>query len=365
MSKDYVASFKVDPEDKLDYGVKGMKWGVRRDLQKLAPSERKGYLAQKDAKWLAKVESNPKLAKVSRKAAREARRLTKKLKKDYKERGINIKKDALARSRYDSELKNILENSLDKAAYKVHKFPPSRLSEVAVHRHPDGTITAIVRPRTNRKIVKQQGKIAKADAKKARAIQHADLDETPEDSYDGMAFVLVVDGEGFVDDLSIEGIVEHDDLVGEYSGSLTLEEADKLDYGIKGMKWGIRRSKSELRSGKSSDDDAPKKPSGPETSGEKYKRLLAEAKKGGANSLSEADLKFVNSRTDAISKINKINAANPNWIKEAAKEAGKQAVKRSMNEISAAVVDKYVTTPLVTGIKIAPESPKGKKKSKK
>lgn len=230
------------------FGVKGMRWGVRRDAKKLGGTAAYAKAKVRDDAWAAKVEANPKLGKVSAKAARQAKRLTKKLKKDYKDQGINLKKDALARSRYDTELKNILQNSLDKAAYKVHKNSPSGLSEVAIHRHPDGSITAIVQPRHNAKLVKQKGKIAKRDARTAKReekdalrqdalfdlvgdILHAEL-ESADGLYDGLKFILEADDEGYVDDISVEG----DDL------SQSDEELDDelAHFGVKGMKWGVR-----------------------------------------------------------------------------------------------------------------------------
>lgn len=241
-----LAQHGLSSSDSLEhYGTKGMKWGVRRALQKMPAGDRTAFLAAKDAKWVAKVEAKPKLDKISRVAARDAKRQTKKLREDYKERGWNIKKDSLARTRYDTELKSILENSLDKAAYKVHKYPPSRLREISIHRHPDGTIDASIVARMNAKIVRQQGKINRADTKRANAerkaeakrleeqarqkaaVSHAADDDTQdaETDFDDLVFRLTVDEEGFVSDVQAPG---------EISGTLA-------HYGIKGMRWGIRR----------------------------------------------------------------------------------------------------------------------------
>lgn len=237
------------------YGVKGMRWGVRRSLKKMAPADREAYLKQKDAKWRAKVEADPKLGKISAKASRIAKKETKKLNRDYKDRGINLKKDAIQRNRYDMELKSVLERSLDTASYKVHKYPPSRLFEVQIHRHPDGSITSMIGQRHNAKLVKQQGKIAKYDRRQAKkavrvakkegaAISHAapevvGLPGTLEDygDFEDMQFYLPIDEEGYVTDVS--------------SPSDVLEQMDAVDeflahYGVKGMRWGVRRSDKAL-----------------------------------------------------------------------------------------------------------------------
>lgn len=245
-------------EDSLEhYGTKGMKWGVRKKLAKMPAGERGAFLKNKDAKWLEKVEANPKLSKVSRIAARDAKKMTKKLKQDYKRRGMNIKKDRLAMTRYDAELRDILTMALDRASYKVHKTSPSRLNEVEMHRHPDGTITAMVVARKNAKIVKQFGKIAKSDEKRASAekkatakaanaakksISHADDVDVNDEDFVGLGFLMTTDEEGFVDDIQTPfDSIEHgeSDIEAYFASD---EDLDALmHYGIKGMKWGVRR----------------------------------------------------------------------------------------------------------------------------
>lgn len=208
------------------YGTRGMRWGFRRSLRGTHPSARAALITKKDAKWSGKVNRNPKLSKVSRIAARDTKKLVKKTNKDYKARGLNIKKDPLARSRYDSEINGHLQNSLGRAANRVHKVSPSRLSEVAIHRHPDGRIMATIVPRTNAKLTKQFGKIARTDARTAKseakvakreekaAVTHADDDVTEED-FLGLEFMFLTDEDDFVTDVVTpfdEDEVSHMDL---------------------------------------------------------------------------------------------------------------------------------------------------------
>lgn len=227
----------------IHYGRKGMKWGVRRDAKALGGAAAYAKAKTRDAAWAAKVEANPKLGKVSAKANRIARRLTKKLKKDYKANGYNLRKDSLARSRYDSELKDILQNSLDKASYKVHKNSPSRLSEVSIHRHPDGSIIAIVQPRQNRKLVKQQGQIARRDAKRAESeLRQADPDmiEDEDGLYDDLVFTMTTDDEGYVDDISVPFDELSQSEIDEIDNMSDLDDV-LIHYGRLGMRWGVRR----------------------------------------------------------------------------------------------------------------------------
>lgn len=419
---DYLAALQQEPEDAVQYGVQGMRWGVRRALTNMPASQRKAYVDAKDAKWKAKVEANPKLAKVSRVAARDARKLTKQLKKDYKESGQDIKKSNLARTRYDAELKNILEQSLEKASHKVHGMSRTRLSEVSIHRHPDGTIMANITSRHNAKLTKQRGKIAKADAKaakKAASMEHADLEEADDDDYTGLRFIMLVDDEGFVDDIVTNDDLEHSDIP-DYLGARLLEDGDKLDYGILGMKWGRRRTDAQiakdtanrkasgekvtpsdkadgvatlLRNKKTGDfheknpdgsagkviatkadvnpdgsinvSSAPKnmQPSSPgtkaitgeESSSQRYSRLQAQAKQGKASQMSEQDLKFFNARTEALAKVNKMNESNPSWLAATSKKVLQQAAQNTMQSVADGVAKKYISGPILDGINKAAE----------
>lgn len=332
----------------MHYGVKGMKWGVRRELKKLAPSERQAYVTAKDAKWTEKVNANPKLAKVSRIAARDAKRQTKKLKADYKARGLNVRKPGLDQNRYDNELKGILEHSLDRASYRVHKTSPSRLSEVQIHRHPDGSIEATIVPRTNAKIVKQRGQIARADekaakaakkaaaaeAKRAASVSHAADDEITDESFFGLGFMLVPDDEGFVDDiLTPFDEMQHDAFQEEMDATL-------MHYGVKGMKWGVRKRRSTTPVNTDPTDVTIKShPGGKiETSGGRNQPPHDDAKKAAAyrqqarasspSTLSNQQLRALLERTKLESEYAKIRAAEL----EAAKSPARKFLEKFLAE---------------------------------
>ena len=226
------------------YGVKGMKWGVRRDLKKLSTKkERESYISQKDSKWKAKTEDPKRAVRAAKRASRDATRMTKKLNKKYKEMGyklkgnslrknnINNRKNRLARSQYDSELRGVLESSLDSAAYKVYKNSPSRLYQVDLKRGLDGTISANVVPRQNAKLDKQRASITN----KARKLKHSD------DGVKDLAIKLVEDEDGFVIDVQLP---EFDLELAETETTMEHTEINELGadflahYGVKGMKWG-------------------------------------------------------------------------------------------------------------------------------
>lgn len=369
------------PDDFLaHYGKRGMKWGVRGDLKKLDAPARASYLKTKDAAWKNKVEANPKLSKVSRIAARDAKRRTKKLKADYKAQGKSIRRDLLARTRYDNELKTILEQSLDRASFKVHKTSPSRLNEVVIHRHPDGSMTATIAARSNAKIVKQFGRIAKADenrakdAKKAEVraakVVHTAIDEVTESTFIGLEFLLVTDDEGFVDDIitPFDSDAEHDDLEGDdllddlitdMSFSNELKQSDLLPvvgvvdnflahYGKVGMKWGRRRRADAhtinlLRKQANSEDH----------------NAAHDLKGKSLNSLSNAQIKTINSRMQLETTYKNLTAKPPT--------KGERFIKNLLKHgTTAQSVYSLATSPMVKngmlalGLAYAPKHSKGK-----
>lgn len=229
------------------YGVKGMKWGVRRDLKKLPTKKaREAYVAEKDAKWRTKTEDPKKAIRAARRASRDATRMTRKLNKKYKDMGyklkgnslrknnINNRKNRLVRNQYDIELKGVIESSLDSAAYRVYKNSPSRLYQVNLSRDLDGTVSAKITPRQNAKLDKQRASITN----KARKMKHSD--EGTQDLYVKME----EDEDGFVVDIQLPEFdleLAEDEVALDHSDLSDLGSDFLQHYGVKGMKWGVRK----------------------------------------------------------------------------------------------------------------------------
>jgi hypothetical protein len=135
--------------------------------------------------------------------------------------------------------------------------------------------------------------------------------------------------------------LEHD-----YLGKLEVDPKDKLDFGVKGMKWGIRKSDSSSSSSTSSTTH-PSTHSANETSADRYNRLLSQVKEKGGNSLTDEELRFVNNRGDAIARVQRLSADKPNWIQEAAKDVLQQAAKKTMKTVAANLSKKYIADQLV------------------
>lgn len=154
----------------------------------------------------------------------------------------------------------------------------------------------------------------------------------------------------------------------DYLAMTQVEPEDREDHGIMGMKWGRRRSEAQLADAvktraaagakvtptakaktvlaKDSTPDhlATVKDAAPETSQARYNRLARQVKEtGSSHKLSDADLKFLNSRTEAMAKVNKMFGKKPNWIAAAAKDVAQNTAKQQMAAISASLANKYIT----------------------
>lgn len=136
----------------------------------------------------------------------------------------------------------------------------------------------------------------------------------------------------------------------DYLANLRAEPGDRVDHGIKGQKWGIRRSSAQLRSAKKMGppDHLAKAPSNHvESAPERYDRLTKLAKAGHTNHMSEDDLRFYNNRTDAIAKVNRLHQKDPNWLGDATKKVLLKTTQKSMQAVASAVANKYIDQPLI------------------
>lgn len=136
---------------------------------------------------------------------------------------------------------------------------------------------------------------------------------------------------------------EHD-----YLGKLELDPKDKLDYGVPGMKWGQRKSDATGTSKSSGSKPIPKAPAN-ENSAQKYDRLRAQIKSHGPNSLEPDELNFVNARTEAIAKINKMNIASPGWLTDTSKVILQETTKTLMKDLAVKAGKEFIVKPLIKG----------------
>jgi len=160
-----------------------------------------------------------------------------------------------------------------------------------------------------------------------------------------------------------------------YLAFLQKEPEDAEQHGIMGMKWGRRRTDAQLASDTKSRaaeghkvtptkkaaaaTAGLKAATGEETSSARYSRLAAQAKSGKAHEMTEADLKFFNARTEALTKINKLNERNPSWLSTTSKKVLQQAAQNTMQSVADGVAKKYISGPILESLP-APKPPEPK-----
>jgi hypothetical protein len=237
----------------LHFGVKGMKWGVRRDaasrkgmklkdrskLKKMSNSkDGEKYLDERDSKWLEKVKDKTKVQQVAKATAKDMKKINKQLKKEY---GSDVKRtfDRKAQAKFQREMKDAYDDIVSAHAYRVYKMSPTRTREVEIQPGKGGTLKAVVVDRQNAKLAKQRASISKSMTKnRKRELNHSALDaEESVDDLKDMFFIITVDKDGFPDNV----ISPFDDLE-QNDGDETL-----LHYGVKGMQWGVRKSPEQLK----------------------------------------------------------------------------------------------------------------------
>lgn len=273
-----------EEEKLLHYGVQGMKWGVRksasrrlnratnklnssynkglkgtdkRALKKITSSTaRKKYLDDKDAKWLDKVKDDKKVQKVSAKTARDMKRVGKELKAEYGG-GLSRSLHPRNRAKFQNDLQQAYQEVLSANTYSVYKMSPTRTKQVTIKSMGDGTLKAVVENRSTAKLDRQMSKVTKGALKNEQRELKKSLKHSDEDLeiLDGMVFVITTDEQGWPDDVlefTEDTMTQSDDDT--YISDPLPTELTLVQFGVKGMRWGIRKKR------KDSGSDEPAKP---------------------------------------------------------------------------------------------------------
>lgn len=298
------------------YGVKGMKWGVRKSPEaKAAKAEKK--LVKADKKWEKQQFTFNQGIKRHNEMATLVNANVDRFNNDPRWVGKNLLLDKKADQEYTEAFnKEVLEPAFRIAVERVHGTSPSGRLKMDVKKQPDGTLQMYVR---------------KNDAK------HAD---------DGMGtylFSVTYDANGFIVSLApkIDSLQQADEFVGDF-----LEH-----YGVKGMKWGVR--KSNVPAGETRVTQKGKKLKGeggkglpPHEDATKAAVSKQKMKGSGIQSLSNKELKELHQRMNLeqnvreLSMKEKQSTANPaaRFIKRTLLNSGKQEAQKASNNASAKIV---------------------------
>lgn len=326
----------------LHYGVKGMKWGVRksasrrlnratnklnssynkglkgsdkRALKKITSSTaRKKYLDEKDSKWLEKAKDDAKVQKVSKKTARDMKRVGKELKAEYGG-GIARALHPRNRAKFQNDLQSAYEEILAANTYSVYKMSPSRTKQVTIKAMGDGTLKAVVENRSTAKLDRQMAKVTKGalryeQRELKKSLKHSDEDL---EILDGMFFVITTDEQGWPEDVfeyTEDTLTQSDDDT--YISDTLPTERTLVHFGVKGMRWGVRKKR------KDSGSDEPAKPKklSKRQQAKEYEKLRKESNKAAKatrkefmkrSELTDAELKKKVERLELEVKFDKLS----------------------------------------------------------
>lgn len=324
------------------YGVKGMKWGVRRDLRKSrSMAERDKKIAARDASWRKSVSSTTDFNKITKRATKTAKREIKQLNLRYKEEGHKLtralftaNKDlknagSLTRQKYAGEVKTILDDQLNRAAHHYHGNSPSGLFQVEVKNSPSGGYMAEITPRSSRKLARDTARVDRKinknirkdekKAAKAASLSHASS---------ALIIDLPVDEDGFIVDVIFKEPTIKQTAVGTSEEIRSIVEAtidDIEHYGVPGMKWGVRRSQAAL------DRAAGRKPASSNDTTTKSGRKRASASR---RSLSDKDVTDLVKRLENEKKLKSLIDQDVSPGRTFAKTVMSDAGKRALTTIA-------------------------------
>lgn len=311
MAKDYLSMVSPSPSDAEHHGVKGMKWGIRKSPEAAAAKATK----KADKKYEKQFQGINGFIKVNNQFADHLNPKLEELNNTPAYKDKNLYQDKKLHDKYWNDV----EKLIDKAAAETTASFGTNASGT---RQMEVTRVGF-------------GENASWNAEVVD-IQHADTGP--------MRSVItpVVNELGQVVDLNIEypSMSHFDGDGGDFLAH----------YGVPGMKWGIRKPSSSAgsTSGGSTSKSIPKAPAN-ETHGQKYDRLRMQVKTHGTNSLSQEELNFVNARTEAIAKINKMNVSSPGWLTDASKVVLQETTKTLMKDLAVKAGKQFIVKPLITG----------------
>lgn len=289
--------------DIVNSGVKGMKWGVRKDAGHVGQKAKTKTIAKLDKKFekeVARTNSGSASMAYRNAAVKRINSRIEELGDSDKYRNIDLlNAKGTIKADYDRDAQAVIVRSIEDATREIYGSNAS------------GTKKGVYNADTDR--------IDIVD----RDVQHAD------DGTD-VTVLLTRDDKGHI--VSVEVVPYDPDL--EHSG-------------VKGMKWGVRKDnpdKAVRKADKAAQKIGERSPSskGPESTADRYTRLLTKARAQGANSFTDEELQFVTKRGDAINKINRLNERKPNWIAELAQQQIKQTAQKQMRVVSDDMTKKYV-----------------------
>ena len=229
------------------HGVKGMKWGVRRNRNgKIKARATMTKKAIKDSEWLENPSArgksfNASYNKTYKAAAWKIRKGIRKINRQPEYKGQNFKERSPLRTKYYRDISSMIETQLNSSATR-HGRSPNKKFQMAFSMDVDKQAAPTVTVRLND--TRQGHKSARKEAQTARKRRVSHEDDS---SMLSLVLPLSLDDSGYITDINIDSIGEVLELDSSEEipldhDSLDQEFSDFLEHhGIMGMKWGVRR----------------------------------------------------------------------------------------------------------------------------
>ena len=340
---------EVVPSEIKHYGVKGMKWGVRRKTfsGKAAARTTLARSTLKSATWAARASGQPMgqsevYHQVYRGAASKIRQGTRALNRDPKYKNANFRKDSSLRKQYYDDYSKMVVQQLNASATRNGRSPDGRLQmkfsfDANTELSPKASITRVetLGARSqSRKEANTSIKGMKADTKAARQEVREAKKASKELSHDASSpdettlfnVTLSIDETGHIVDMELDG-VEHSNL----------RDEDYIEhYGVPGQRWGFR--KATTRGG-----TPPSKRKRKADEGEDKKEAEAPKKKS-AKDLTDAELREAINRVQLEKQYNQLTTPQKaeSVVSSVLKTAGKQVATQVITQVGTAYLSKAV-----------------------
>ena len=233
------------------HGVKGMKWGVRKNRKgkvrartTMSRSVRKDRDELLDMTGGTSVEGKAskkfvkKYNKTYRRAQFKIRKSIRNINNDAKYKDQDFRKDSKLRNEYYSDISKAITQQLNASAAKHGRMRKVQLSfdvDVSKSMEPSWSI----KQKENLSGRMAERKEAKTSSK---SFSHADTDSSPvKVTYDDMGYIIDIE----IDESYFPEELEHSDaaFVDDFLISVGAPDDILEHHGVKGMKWGVRKQR--------------------------------------------------------------------------------------------------------------------------
>lgn len=334
------------------HGVKGMRWGVRRAERKAARSERKAARKEKRKQFFAKIEK-AYAEGADRRFEENATSFSKKI--DLHNRAgdlMDLHGDIERINGKSAYIEAAHHGILLKDDHPVTQKYLKEFTDTYVQRVKEAAAEEHTNYSGNRElhVVRNQNDVFGFTVKTRAIAQHAAEDLAPALS---MELRFIKDAQGL-----ITGFELVPDTLEQ--GALALGEILE-HHGIKGMRWGVRRERTQDVTVTTKRKNKAKAKGGQDLPIHKDAVKKVEVaqikKKSGVNALSDAELKAYANRLQLEANVSRLESeqksAGSKWIRKFLKDSGNQTENTFVNETSQAVGKSLGKAAVRRGTKVA------------